>query len=165
MNDESTEGGRRQDRLKGELAEARQTIEGLKREVADTRQTIEGLETEVVKLSTLLSLELRGDGMLLIESGVSSTTGEPFVHIRWGELSGQLTVEQARGHALNVLACADGAEFDAAFLGFAQEALSMDVPQAAAFVAAMRRARGVRADVSAASADRPEEDPDEAPGD
>lgn len=59
-------------------------------------------------------------------SGVNGT-GQPFVTIHWGEMSGQFTVEEARQFGLIVLETAEAAEHDALFWSWLLENFG-DVP-------------------------------------
>lgn len=52
-------------------------------------------------------------GMLETTAGVSIFTGEPFVSLRWGQSSGQLTPAEARKLGMDILAVAEAAESDA----------------------------------------------------
>jgi hypothetical protein len=69
-------------------------------------------------------------GVLESVSGVSLFTGEPFVTLRWGQNSGQLTPAEARELAMSILAAAEAAESDAAVVkvlrtcGCADEAIA-----------------------------------------
>lgn len=54
--------------------------------------------------------------VITASSGVSARSGDPFVRLDWGSQAGQLTVEEARGFALNVLQAADAAESDYALI-------------------------------------------------
>jgi hypothetical protein len=76
------------------------------------------------------------------ESGVSVFDGTPFVVLRWGQETGQLTPAEAREHALAVLEAAAAAEHDAlvfAELRDGRAGLSMEA--AATFLVALRRRR------------------------
>lgn len=53
------------------------------------------------------------EDVLVSTSGVSSRTGAPFVHLRWGASVGQLTPDEARILALHIIECADAAVTDA----------------------------------------------------
>lgn len=99
------------------------------------------LVAEVRKLRHLMSRHMRGADTLWMESGVSSESGKPFVHMHWGDQSGQLTPEQAREHATHMIETATAADFDAkAMEVLRQMGLPLDV--AAGFLVAMREARG-----------------------
>lgn len=56
-----------------------------------------------------------------VESGVSLFDGKPFVVLRWGKESGQLSPEEARTHAMWILACANAAESDAVVVAMLRE--------------------------------------------
>lgn len=72
-------------------------------------------------------------------SGVNMT-GKPFVKVKWGEMSGQLSPDEARAFALRVIETADAADHDAALVsvmgGEMDETTSM-------ILYSMRKARGV----------------------
>lgn len=85
------------------------------------------------------------DGMINVESFVSHLDGAPFVKLQWGNESGQLTVEEARQHALNILQCAEAAEFDAAYWRFLTTDMQVKDPKQAAYmVGLLREHRGKR---------------------
>jgi hypothetical protein len=81
-----------------------------------SERRIAKLERENAELRHLLTRQMQTGDTLWMESGVSSRTGEPFVHIRWGDESGQLGPAEACEHAMHMLECAHAAEFDAAFV-------------------------------------------------
>jgi hypothetical protein len=86
------------------------------RRIAELERQVAALDVKNAELQHLLKRQLQTGETLWFESGVSSRTGEPFVHIRWGDESGQLSVEEAREHALHMLEVVNAAEFDAAFV-------------------------------------------------
>ena len=53
------------------------------------------------------------EGMIEVVNIVSGSTFQPLVQMRWGKMEGQLTVDEARQHALIILECAEAAESDA----------------------------------------------------
>jgi hypothetical protein len=75
-----------------------------------------------------------------INSGVSASTGDGFVSLHWGEQSGQLTIDEARAHALSILGAAEAADTDAALFRWCK-ANGMSDEQAAAMLDAIRRTR------------------------
>lgn len=86
------------------------------RRIAALEQDLAAAEIKIRELRHLLERQLTTGDTLWFESGVSSRTGQPFVHIRWGDESGQLTTGKAREHAMHMLEVAHAAEFDAAFV-------------------------------------------------
>lgn len=86
------------------------------RRIAELEQQVADLEVKNRELQHLLKRQLGTGDTLWFESGISSRTGDPFVHIHWGDESGQLTADEARGHAMHMLECAHAAEFDSAFV-------------------------------------------------
>jgi hypothetical protein len=52
-------------------------------------------------------------GVLWVESLISGRTMEPLVEIHWGDAKAQMSVDEARQHALAVLECAEAAVSDA----------------------------------------------------
>jgi hypothetical protein len=121
---------------------------------ASERRIVE-LEAKIRELQHLLKRQLQTGDTLWFESGVSSRTGEPFVHIRWGDQSGQLTIAEARDHALHMFEVTNAAEFDAAFVK-AMTAPEPDGPgfetdAAMAMLMLVRQARGGDPDTSLAS--------------
>lgn len=74
---------------------------------------------------------------ILFTSGVTAKTGEPFVHLSWGEMHAQMNAEEVRQHALGLMMCADAAEFDAAFA----KAMGGITPEVATMLVQIRNAR------------------------
>jgi hypothetical protein len=113
------------------------------------------LEAKIRELEHLLKRQLQTGDTLWFESGVSARTGEPFVHIRWGDQSGQLTIAEARDHALHMFEVTNAAEFDAAFVKAMTapepDGPGFDLDAAMAMLVLVREARGGDADASLAS--------------
>jgi len=82
-------------------------------------------------------------GSLLTESGVSATTGEPFVRVTWEgpEESGQFTVAEARELGLTILGAAEAAVTDAALMRWLTTTMGLDLPRAASVMSDYRVAR------------------------
>jgi hypothetical protein len=81
-------------------------------------------------------------GTIHIASGVGASTGKPFVHLSWGEQSGELSPDEARMHGLYVLQCAEAAEHDATvFAELTDGVLELAPELAARFVLALRERR------------------------
>jgi len=80
---------------------------------------------------------------LLTESGVSSTTGEPFVRIVWegDDPAGQMTVAEARDLGLTILGAAEAAVTDAALIRWLTTTMGLDLGRAAAVMSDYRVAR------------------------
>ena len=124
-----------------------------------SERRIAELEQRNRELEHLLKRQLGTGDTLWFESGVSARTGQPFVHIRWGDETGQLTTAEAREHALNMLEAANAAEFDAAFVKamtdpavFGDErAGGLPLEEAMMLLVAIREARGGDADASLAT--------------
>jgi hypothetical protein len=67
--------------------------------------------------------------------GVSSRTGEPFLHLRWhGEVVGQWTVADARQHALHLLETVQVADLDSAYLRMLMDHVDLDLSRASQVV-------------------------------
>ena len=75
-------------------------------------------------------------------SGVSASTGDGFVTLRWGAESGQVTPDECRQLALGLLATAEAAESDAAVFAAMRVDLVVDVDTAVQFIASLRGHRG-----------------------
>lgn len=58
------------------------------------------------------------DPQIRIESMVSTKTGKAFVKFDWGPMSGVLTPEEAKAHAVKVLEVAWGADADSILIEF-----------------------------------------------
>ena len=129
------------------------------RRIAELERELEAANTRILELRHLLERQLTTGDTLWMESGVSRRTGEPFVHLRWGDESGQLTADEARGHAMHMLECAHAAEFDAAFIKamtdpgvFGDErAGGLPLEEAMMLLVAIREARTGDADASLAT--------------
>jgi hypothetical protein len=91
-------------------------VSASERRIAELERALEEAQMKNRELRHLLERQLQTTDTLWFESGVSRRTGEPFVHIRWGDESGQLDVDVAREHALHMLEVTNAAEFDAAFI-------------------------------------------------
>jgi len=78
----------------------------------------------------------------ILMQSIVTTTGKPSVQLRWGDMGGQLTPEEARNHALAVLECAEAAIHDAAMVRWLVE--KSEVPLEGAYQALfeLRRFRG-----------------------
>ena len=75
--------------------------------------------------------------------------GTAFVHMHWGNESGQLTPDEARTHATHMIETATAAEFDAKAFAVLHEQMGMPVEAAAQFLVMMREARGENEGASA----------------
>ena len=66
--------------------------------------------------------------MILVSSGFGANTNEPFVQIEMEELDRpkQMSPNEARALALNLLECADAAESDGFLVGFFRDELKQD---------------------------------------
>lgn len=79
-----------------------------------------------------------------IESGVSGRTREPFVVLRWGGESGQLTPTEARHHARRLLEAAEAAESDAFLMSFLRDRVRLEDGHQVAVLADFRQWRAQR---------------------
>jgi hypothetical protein len=61
------------------------------------------------------------EGMIAFTSGVSQRTGEPFIHIHWGSMEGQLTPAEALEHAQGIIEAVEAAYSDSFLVGFLTE--------------------------------------------
>lgn len=81
-------------------------------------------------------------GSLRTESGVSASSGEPFVVLVWeGDDRGQLTIDEARELGLVLLGAAEAAITDAALIRWLTTTMGLDLARAAAVMADYRVAR------------------------
>lgn len=62
-----------------------------------------------------MSDQRRSLPQMVVTSGVNSRL-IGFVTVSWGENAGQLTPDEARAHALGIIAAADATDFDAALV-------------------------------------------------
>jgi hypothetical protein len=76
-----------------------------------------------------------------IESGVGAMSRLGYVHLRWGERSGQLTTREARRHAYAILDAAAAADHDAAVLRWLTETMGLDIAPASQVLVDLRVAR------------------------
>lgn len=122
--------------------------------MSDDRERIEKLAMDLYaqargnpqRLATLaaqfkLAAADNAGGPLEVVGIVSSETGAPWVHLRWGNERGQVNPEQARAHALLVLEAAQNAVNDAAILQWARDELELDLERAAVMLDVLRRYR------------------------
>jgi hypothetical protein len=112
-----------------------------------SERRIAELEAEVRKLRHLLTRQLGGGDTLWMESGVNEH-GKAFVHIHWGQESGQLTPAEAREHAVAMLEVAAATEHDAALWHVLREA-DFEPEIIAGLLGLMRERRGGTRDASA----------------
>jgi hypothetical protein len=117
--------------------------------VSASERRIQELEDKNRELQHLLKMHLRSDD-LQMESGVSPRTGEPFMHLRWGDQAGQFTLTQARGHAIKILDAAAASEFDAALVKALTSKMGMDYEKAVRLLGIIRESRGGSDQASAA---------------
>jgi len=75
-----------------------------------------------------------------VDSGVSLFTGDGYVSLKWGEQAGQLTIAEARAHALSILGAAEAADTDSALWRYLKEGGASD-EQAGGMLGAIRRNR------------------------
>lgn len=95
---------------------------------------------EVRKLRDLLSKQLTPEAEWTIVSGARSD-GKPFLTMRWGEMSAQLSPAEARQHGGWLYEAAEAAETDGAVVTF-MLSTGADEQTTAAFLLAMREHRG-----------------------
>ena len=76
---------------------------------------------------------------IFVESGVSIFDGSPFVTLRWGSQSGQLTPLEAEQHGLGVIGAAIAARIDSAVVAELTEQVGVSQEVAAAFLLGLRR--------------------------
>lgn len=105
------------------------------------------LVAEVRKLRHILSRHIGGSDTLWMESGVNDQ-GKPFVHMHWGAESGQLSTGEAMQHALHMIETSVAAEHDGVTFKVLTE-MGFESDKAAAFLVAMREARGQEPESSA----------------
>jgi hypothetical protein len=106
-----------------------------------SERRIAELEAEVRGLKHLLAAHMRSDD-LQMESGVSAKTGEPFMHLRWGDQAGQFSPQDARDHAMRIIDAAAASEFDAALVKALVNEMGLDHETAVRFLGLMREQRG-----------------------
>jgi hypothetical protein len=128
------------------VAERPVTLEILDEEIAASlpralMPSVAQLEARIRELEHLLATQMRSDD-LQVESGVSARTGEPFMHMRWGDQAGQLTPQEARQHALRILDAAAASEFDAALVRALVGEMGVPHEKAVRFLGVMREQRG-----------------------
>lgn len=103
------------------------------------------LVRQVVRLQALLSDQLAASpgtsDELTVQGIVSSTTGQPVVQFRNGEVAWQQDPATARAHALQTLDAAVEAERDAATIAFLTQSSDLDDRDASAFLHGMRQHR------------------------
>lgn len=85
------------------------------------------------------------DGVIHVESLVSSSTREGVVVFKWGDRRGQLTPDEARAHALVILEVAEAAEADAFMVNFLREKCGAKETEALGTLIAFRAFRKLRA--------------------
>jgi hypothetical protein len=81
-----------------------------------------------------------------IETIVSNRDGKPYVVLKWGQESGQLTPEQARQHALSILEAAEAAEGDAFITEWVTDRIGADGERAVMLLREFRAYRSALAE-------------------
>src|SRR5262245_45558969 len=105
--------------------------------------TLDELIREVLELRHTVDEMNRASGSTIwMESGVSSRTGEGFVHVHWGDQHGQLDVGEALAHSLNMIEAAHAAEYDAYLMHSLTTEFGMDRRTAGIVLLSMRKLRG-----------------------
>jgi hypothetical protein len=106
-----------------------------------SERKIAELEDEVHKLRHLLSEQMR-TGETLEVSAIVNREGTPLVDLRWDQLGMQISTDEGRDLALQILRVCEWADTDAIMLKALREKLEFDDREAAGFLAMMREARG-----------------------
>lgn len=105
----------------------------------------EGDARVIARVAAQFQLEARRrTGGAIEVFGAVGMHGQPFVQFNWGGEVGQITVEQARQHALLILEASQNAVTDAALAGFAKDELKLDMPGVAGIIDGMRLYRSDR---------------------
>jgi hypothetical protein len=80
--------------------------------------------------------------MIHLSTMYGAATRTPYVQISWGAEMAQMSVEDARAHAVRIIEVAANAEADAAFIRFMRERLDLDsMEQVAAILLDFRAMR------------------------
>lgn len=103
------------------------------------------LVRKVVELEHILARQVR-HADIWVESGVNDQ-GKPFVSLGWGDMGGQLSVEEARQHGLGVIEAAYAADMDSRFVRVLEE-IGIDRETAVMMLSHMRVERGSAAEAS-----------------
>jgi len=80
-------------------------------------------------------------GKIEIQAIVSGATHKGLVQLRWGSMSGQLTPEEAREHALSIIEAAEAARHDEMVFRFLMEKLNLEPARAALIIKDLRDTR------------------------
>lgn len=78
---------------------------------------------------------------ITIESGISFETLVPFVVVQWGDKAGQLSLAEARQHALRILEVTEAAEQDAYIVWFMREVIKAPMEKVALLLNEFRAKR------------------------
>jgi hypothetical protein len=84
---------------------------------------------------------MQNDPNISIETMYGSNTHEPFVILKWGKNSGQLSPTAARIFAFKILSAAETSEQDAFMFDFAKSQIKADDATAARVLAEFREYR------------------------
>ncbi len=83
-----------------------------------------------------------GEGdKIWVETQIDASTGNPKVILRWYDHSGELTPDEARAFAMNVLCAAEAAHSDAFLVKFAKDKLKAERFQQAGLLQEFRKYR------------------------
>lgn len=113
--------------------------EGAVSSIPDTTDRLDELETEVERLRALLERQLQTGESLEFE-GAIGVDDEPFVAVRWGQMAGQLTTQEAYAHGLRMCKVASAAASDAFVMRSLEEMGMGDI--AVGVLEAIREKRG-----------------------
>lgn len=96
-------------------AKIRKTLDNAKKGATSSqREILDILDRQLVEM---VPVENMG-GMIGVSSVVLSKSKQPMVRLEWGATKGELSVLEARQHALKILECCEAAIYDASIFAF-----------------------------------------------
>jgi hypothetical protein len=87
-------------------------------------------------------VNLRPGASVILMQSILRSDGEPFVHLKWGNQTGQLTPGAIRDHAMRLLKTAEAAIMDAAVCKWLMVTFGWEFEKAAGYVGNLRAFRG-----------------------
>jgi NAD dependent epimerase/dehydratase family enzyme len=120
------------------------------RRIAALEEQLQERDGKISELRHLLKQQMRTGESLEVEA-IVNLAGEPLVNLRWDDIAAQVSVEDAREFAMDIMRCAEWALVDSKVFKWALGEFGID--GAAAMMVMLREGRGGHRDMAAAGGD------------